>query len=58
MAALHLATRGFLAGKRISDEQRNKEQERARENRRIFFEKFKRRNPREKPRKEKEGKFQ
>ena len=33
VAALHLATRVFLAGNHISDEQRDKEQERAREKR-------------------------
>ena len=31
VAALHLATRVFLAGNHFSDEQRDKEQERARE---------------------------
>ena len=34
VAALHVATRIFLAGNYISDEQRDKEQERAREKRR------------------------
>ena len=33
-SALHLATRAFLAGNHFSDEQRDKEQERAREKRR------------------------
>ena len=33
MAALHLATGVFVAGNHISDEQRDKEQERAREKR-------------------------
>ena len=33
MATLHLAIRAFLAGNHISDEQRDKEQERAREKR-------------------------
>ena len=53
MAALHLATRVFLAGNHISDEQRDKEQERAREMRRRNLRNFKRKNPREKPWKEK-----
>ena len=34
VAAFHLATRVFLAGNHISDEQQNKEQERAREKKR------------------------
>ena len=34
MAALHLATRVFLAESHVSDEQRDKEQERARQKRR------------------------
>ena len=34
MAAFHLATRVFLAGNHISDEQRDKEQERPRDKRR------------------------
>ena len=50
VAAVHLATRVFLAGNHVSDEQRGKEQERA--------QKSKQRNPREKPRKEKKRKFQ
>ena len=47
LAALHLATRIFLAGNHISDEQRDKEQERARKKRR-----------RENPRKEKKRRSQ
>ena len=40
VVALHLATGLFLAGNHISDEQRDKEQERARKNETTKFEKF------------------
>ena len=47
----------FLAGNHISDEQRDKEQGKSTREEAIKFEKFKRRNPREKPEKEKKIKF-
>ena len=52
-----LATHVFLAGNHISDDERDKEQERAGGEEVTKFEKFKRRNPREKPRKEKKIKL-
>ena len=50
MAALHLATRVFLVGNHISDEQRARKSTRKEATK---FEKVKRRNPRKNPRKEK-----
>ena len=47
----------FLAGNHISDEQRDKEHEKNTREEATKFENFKRRNPREKPRKEKKRKF-
>ena len=54
-AALHLATRVFLAGNYNSDEQRAGKSTKKEATK---FEKFKRRNSRERPRKEKKRKFQ
>ena len=55
--ALHLATRVFVAGNHISDEQRDREQERAREKRRRNLINLTEKNAREKSRKEEKRKI-
>ena len=57
LEALHLATRVFVAGNHISDEQRDREQERAREKRRRNLINLTEKNAREKSRKEEKRKI-